>query len=302
MAPSKPSGLINVGNSCYLSSVLQFLASAGELLINHFRGCDNPIASALFEILESINKGEVRRIVPIAFIKSFAGTSMGLSPEQQDAHEFLLALLNMKYKERKRTDSISLGYKSTDKSIMSVSDPFTGVLMNELICLPCATKKKLRHISSLRIEPFSCITLTPMNVKIYEAVYKHLCAPEKFSDYCNYKNERRSESCGLGAVNQKRPLIFPQLLFLHVSFLTESTLQKSQEIIETEIELSGPGYLYKLVSIIVHYGQNGLGGHFICYRRYGKKWIECNDEIVKIVSEDDVISQRAYILLYERED
>lgn len=309
-----PSGLINVGNSCYLSSVLQLLASAGELVINHFRACDLPIASALSELLEAINCGEERRLAPIAFIKSFAGASMGgLSPDQQDAHEFLLALLNMKSKDRKQrrrnpADSLTFDSAEIDKSIVSVSDPFTGVLLKELICLPCASKRKLRHASSLRIEPFSCVTLTPppssssSSLKVSEALYKHFCAPERFSDYCNYK--ANGDSCGFGAVNQKRPLIFPRLLFLHVSLLlTGDSHLKSQQVIETEAELSGPGYRYKLVSTIVHYGQGGLAGHFVCYRRsLGKMWIECNDENIKTVSEEHVMAQRAYILLYERED
>lgn len=313
LRPQMPSGLINVGNSCYLSSVLQLLASAGELVINHFRACNLPIASALSELLEAINRGEERRLAPISFIKSFAGASMGegLSPEQQDAHEFLLALLNMKSKDRKQrrrnpADSITLDTAEIDKSILSVSDPFTGVLLRELICLPCASKRKLRHTSSLRIEPFSCVTLTPpssSSLKISEALYKHFCAPERFSDYCNYN--ANGDSCGFGAVNQKRPLIFPRLLFLHVSLLLQAgdSHLKSQQVIETEAELSGPGYRYKLVSIIVHYGQGGLAGHFVCYRRIlGKTWIECNDEDIKTVSEELVMAQRAYILLYERED
>ena len=83
--------------------------------------------------------------------------------------------------------------------------------MNELICLPCASKRNPRHISSLRIEPFSCVTLIPdsSNVSISAAVYRHFCAPEKYSDYCNYKD---GVKCGMGAVNQKHPADIPAIV------------------------------------------------------------------------------------------
>ena len=296
-----PAGIINVGNSCYMASVLQLLASAGEPLINHFRELDNKVASTLSELLEKINSGEGSKVRPVEFIKSFSGTLMGLSPDQQDAHEFLLALLNMKCLRNSKfiTSSINLDInRSISRSLFNVRNPFTGVLMNELICLPCASKRKPRHISSLRIEPFSCVTLIPdsSNSSISEAVYRHFCAPEKYSDYCNYKDEVK---CGLGAVNQKHPLIFPQLLFLHVSQMTGNSLMKTDQILRTEIELAGPGYRYKLNSVIVHIGNSAVHGHFICYRRREDVWIECNDENIKIVSEDTILCQRAYILLYQ---
>lgn len=294
-----PSGLINIGNSCYLSSVIQLLASAETPLIDHFNKCENEISSKLAELLIQVNNGEKRKLKPLEFIESFAGQSLGhhFSPDQQDAHEFLLALLNIKTKhQEKHLDSITLDTDPIKKSLLSSLCPFKGVLMNELICMPCAIKRNPRHVSSIKLEPFSCITLTltpsTKSTTISEVLYDHFCVPERYSDYCNYKNTIK---CGLGAFKQKHPLIFPQLLFLHRS------LVKNDQIIKTEIEICGPGYRYKLKSLIVHYGQNGHSGHFICYRRHRDGWIECNDEVVRAVREETVLSQIAYILLYEKD-
>ena len=295
-----PSGLVNVGNSCYLSSVLQLLASAGTVLIDHFSNC-GIIGQELAKVLKEINEGK-GIVKPKEFIKSFTG-SAGFSSDQQDAHEFLLALLNLKPAESMRLAGLLEVTRTAvcNSGIFRIRTPFTGVLMNELICLPCAVKRKPRHISSLRIEPFSCVTLTPTDgsSSINEAVYKHFCVPERFSDYSNYSND--GSKCGLGAINQKNPLLLPELLFLHVSLLSESFM-KSDRRIGTEFELSGPGYRYKLLALVVHLGSNGLGGHFICYRRHGKSnWIECNDTRVKITSEAEVLKQRAYLFLYQKE-
>lgn len=312
MRKKLPSGLINLGNSCYLSSVLQLLAASETVLIDHFINC-GMIGLELAKVLIEINEGN-NLVRPSEFIKSFSG-SAGFSSEQQDAHEFLLALLNLKptvvmtRSEQKLSltsslESCKLITLETVKlcnSIFKVKNPFTGVLMNELICLPCAVKRKPRHISSLRIEPFSCVTLTPTTScsSINEAVYKQFCGPERFSDYSNYLKD--GGKCGLGAINQKNPLILPELLFLHVSLLSE-TFMKTDQKIETELELSGPGYRYKLMAVVVHFGPSGLSGHFICYRRHGRKhWIKCDDSKIKVVDESEILTQRAYLLLYQKE-
>lgn len=305
-----PSGLINLGNSCYLSSVLQLLAASESVLIDHFINYGR-IGQELAKVLKEINEGN-NLVRPIEFIKSFSG-SAGFSSEQQDAHEFLLALLNLKstvvtIRSEQSLMSSLQSYKfitsETVKqccSIFKVKNPFTGVLMNEIICLPCAVKRKRRHISSLRIEPFSCVTLTPTSScsSINEAVYIQFCGPERYSDYSNYLKD--GGKCGLGAINQKNPLILPELLFLHVSLLSE-TFMKTDQKIETVLELSGPGYRYKLMAVVVHFGASGLSGHFICYRRHGRKnWIKCDDSIIKVVDESEILTQRAYILLYLKE-
>jgi ubiquitin C-terminal hydrolase len=313
-----PSGLINLGNSCYLSSVLQLLASAEEFLIDHFINCGR-IGQELAKVLKEINEGNYP-VRPNDFIKSFTG-SVEFSRDQQDAHEFLLALLNLKLKKTStRFEESPLSIASIESlkvitsetvqkqqqrhhnGIFKIQNYFTGVLMNELICLPCAIKRKQRHVSSLRIEPYSCVTLTPtsMCTSINESVYKQFCEPERFSDYSNYMKD--GGKCGLGAINQKNPLILPELLFLHVSMLSE-LLMKTDQKIETALELSGPGYRYKLLSLVVHFGSNGLSGHFICYRRHGRGrgWIKCDDSKIIIIKESEVLSQRAYLLLYQKE-
>lgn len=295
-AISVPSGLINVGNSCYLNSIIQLLAAAEQTISDHFDTC-GLIGNELSKLISRINLGlqaDKRGFKPLDFIKSFTGKA-GFSYEQQDAHEFLLALLNLNSTSNTLKKSLSMSISDVKDGMdhcFQVKTPFTGVMMNELICLPCATKRKPRHISSLKIEPFSCVTLTSCHSKtLNEAVYQQFCVPEKFSDYMN-------AGCGFGAINQKNPLLFPDLLFLHISLLSES-FQKSSENCEIVEELSGPGYRYKLLGLIVHYGPTGHAGHFVCFRRFGAdKWIECDDSSVKIVEIDQVLKQKAYILLY----
>lgn len=297
-----PSGLQNVGNSCYLSSVLQLLASSKDILIRHFeRAKIGRIGQELAILLDEINNSGKRVIDPENFIKSFA--IGGLSTEQQDAHEFLLKLLSLSVEDEKFNkiegfENVNGKSKLPDDyKVFNCKNPFTGAILNELICLPCASKyrKLRRHISSIQIEPFSCLTISQFeSLTVNELLYRQLCVPERINDYNN-------EGCGLGVINQKSPLILPELLFLHISFLTISFTKSSQQT-SIQLELSGPGYRYKLLAVIVHYGSNGHSGHFVCYRRLGKrKWVECNDAKVNVISEQEVLRKSAYILLYNKE-
>lgn len=301
-----PAGLINIGNSCYLSSVVQLLAAADSSLRKHFSGCGE-IGKELADLIELINIEEEagikrRPIRPVKFVSSFSKYS-GFSSEQQDAHEFLLALLNLNHYSEgsllKRTDSLSLSRVviEDDERVFKTKDPFTGLLMSEFVCLPCAIGK-VHHISSVKIEPFRCVTLALGACSVEMGVREYLCDPERVDDYVNYCGDGRCRCGGLGAIRRKNCLKFPELLFLHLSVLSESFM-KRDESIRADFELSGPGYRYELVGMIVHFGSTGHSGHFVCYRRHCGGWIECNDSSVKRTSRETVQCQRPYILLYK---
>lgn len=305
-----PAGIVNVGNSCYLSSVVQLLA-ADDSFIEHFKAEEGgrggsgriEIANELSSLLKDINFSGKSVVNPEKFIQSFTQGSF-LSTQQQDAHEFLLALLNLKQPKRRKLEDFGLKslddfetekQKSKEFKLIKPRDCFTGVQLNELICVPCATVKRLKHTSSLKIETFSCLTV-PSNEPLNEAVNRQLFSVERIDDYLN------CGGCGLGAINQKRTLHLPPFLFLNVSLLTSSALSKSfNSSTRLQLKLKVQNSVYRLIAMIVHFGSTGHSGHFVCYRRGRKgQWIECNDARIRIVKEEAVRCQMPYILLYRR--
>lgn len=315
---SLPGGLVNVGNSCYLNSTIQLLASVSNRIESFFEKKKGVVAKELHNLLARLNEGETVR--PLEFIHSFA-PSEAFSADQQDAHEFLLALLNLSEQEHEQFVPSHLGLKvlgcpsqkflSADqvssyaeevKAAFSTTNPFSGALLSEFVCMRCAVRKRQRNISSIRIEPFSCLSIVSEKPTLNEAVYEHLCTPERLADYQN------SNCRDKGAVRQKRPLIFPELLLLHLPQLSGLSGWKSTDSVprlESE-ELSGPGYRYRLQAMIVHLGSHGSSGHFVCYRRFAagsssSKWILCNDAKVQVVSFEAVLAQVPYILLFVKE-
>ncbi len=309
-----PGGLVNIGNSCYLNSTIQLLAAASEKIESFFARKKSKIGQELISLISRVNDGETVR--PIEFISSFASSAV-FSSEQQDSHEFLLALLNLSDHEAAVSNHSQLGLKVLGqpthkfltayqvssfaeevKATFSTENPFSGALMSEFVCMQCAVRKRQRNISSIRIEPFTCTSIISDKKDLNEAVYEHLCIPERLSDYQN--DDCRDK----GAVRQKRPLLFPELLLLHLPQLAGLSGWKDTENIPRlqSDELSGPGYRYRLQAIIVHLGSHGSSGHFVCYRRLGpEQWILCNDAKVQQVSFETVLSQIPYILLFEKE-
>jgi len=83
-------------------------------------------------------------------------------------------------------------------------------------------------------------------------------------------------------------------LILHVDSFCDRTLVGTQ--------LSP----YRLVSVIVHHGSFGDGGHFTTYRRCvleesdEEVWLCCNDEKVHVVDVREVLCSEAYMLFYEQ--
>lgn len=70
-------------------------------------------------------------------------------------------------------------------------------------------------------------------------------------------------------------------------------------------------FKYDLIGLIVHLGSSSNTGHYVAYVLYGqnhvhsstmdsKHWFLCNDSAIKRVSENEVQSQQAYVLLYRR--
>lgn len=308
-----PGGIHNVRNSCYLAATVQLLASCPDRIESFFAAKKSRIATEILILIKAVNSGT--KSTPLAFIKSFSGAA-AFSNDQQDAHEFLLALLNLNDKKDSALTVDNLGlrtlgcqdqkfltpgqistYKEELKRTFGNSNPFCGAVLSEFVCMTCTVRHRIRNISSIKVEPFTCLSIVSENSDLNAAVYEYLRVPERLSDY-SHQNCRDK-----GAVRQKHPLLFPELLLVHLPQLHGLSGMKADAIPRlASDELSGPGYRYRLCSIIVHIGSHGSSGHFVCYRRLGHEgWILCNDALVQRVSFETVLQHTPYILLFEKE-
>ena len=64
------------------------------------------------------------------------------------------------------------------------------------------------------------------------------------------------------------------------------------------------GHAYRLRSVARHHGHAMGKGHYSCYayndHDAAQSWVHFNDEVVELVTEEDVLKQEAYMMFYER--
>ena len=73
------------------------------------------------------------------------------------------------------------------------------------------------------------------------------------------------------------------------------------------IQLQNTGFKYKLIGVITHIGESGMGGHFIAYCKdpISQSWNKYNDAIVSEVQEQDFQREvinfaMPYLLFYQK--
>ena len=89
-----------------------------------------------------------------------------------------------------------------------------------------------------------------------------------------------------------------------ISSLSEELFKKLA--IEGQLPNDNERVLYRLKSIIVHYGSHS-SGHYVTYRRQSKlkgdeedEWIRASDERVERVGLSDVLMENPFMIFYER--
>ncbi|KAA8586564.1 hypothetical protein FQN60_000400 [Etheostoma spectabile] len=303
-------GLRNLGNTCFMNSILQCLSNTSELrdycLRNIHRTDLNNNCTANAALMEEFAKltqslwtsVDNEAISPSDFrsqIQRYAPKFVGCN--QQDAQEFLRFLLDGLHNEVNRVtvrpkmsiedfDHLSDDEKGKwmwnmylEREDSKVVDLFVGQLKSSVTCTVCGFRSTV-------FDPFWDLSIP-------------------VAQTCNRCKTRRK--CTKRFSIQKFPQILViRILSSHHSNIRTSKLSTYVNFPLKELDLrefasdSSERAVYNLYAVSNHSG-NALGGHYTSYCKNSAlgEWYSYNDSRVSPVSSSQVRSSNAYVLFYE---
>ncbi|UJR15329.1 hypothetical protein I4U23_002280 [Adineta vaga] len=157
-------GLKNLGGTCYMNSVLQslsltslltdFLLTEKEFSIEIRSYSEGTILNEYLNLLLLLSCGDYCVLTPNPFKQIFGHLNNAyFKNQQQDAHEFLLLLLDCLDKDitKIKSDNENQNINQTENNLTFL-DLFYGSYKTTTTCLQCQQ-------SSSRLEPFICLSL-----------------------------------------------------------------------------------------------------------------------------------------------
>ena len=302
-------GLNNIGNTCFINSVLQSLIFTRPLqnyliFSNHVEKCKiKEKICFLCEFSKFLRLFQKKKnLTPFFILKNIKLISKNLKiGSQEDAHEFLIYFLdvlerNFDYFLKKNNKNFIVD----DNKNNLIKNIFEGELKSEVQCLKCKNYSKTN-------EKFITLSLDSNSNSIEKCL-------SNFFKSENLINENKifCEKCKKKNNSKKKFFIkiLPNILIIHLKRF-DNFGRKIQKNIKNlkEIDLNNftlnegkkNGTKFKLYSILVHSGFFSSSGHYFTFlNKNNKNWVEMNDNFVQFVNENYVMNQNGYLFFYEK--
>ncbi|EOA16127.1 hypothetical protein CARUB_v10004260mg [Capsella rubella] len=306
-------GLWNLGNTCFLNSVLQCFTHTVPLVesLRSYKyqfpcNCGNPffcVLRALRTHIEFALRPERTPIAPECFLYYLNYFSPDFQRyQQEDAHEFLQAFLDKL--ERCCLDRRSYRHFVSSQDVNIVEQVFGGRLISGLRCCNC-------NFVSETFEKSVGLSLEIEGMKSLEDALESFTRVEKLDEQltCDNCNEKVSKEKQL--LLDTLPLVvtfhlkrfknngyYMEKIFDHLKIPLELDLQPyMRNIQENDVPTK-----YHLYAFVEHLGSSVAHGHYSSYVRSAPKiWHQFDDAKVTRIEEDSVLSQDSYILFYAQE-
>lgn len=328
-------GLANVGNSCYLNSLMQILSHTYEL--NDLLNSDKFKSKINLKKIDSViliewNKlrelmwSENCTVAPYGFIKAVQGIAIEKEQflfcgyEQNDIHEFLLFLIdcfhnslarkvNMEIMGKEKTETDELAIKCYNmmkvmykKEYSEILELFSGIHVSEISSI--TNNKQL----SITPEPYTVLHLSidKSTNTLYDCLNKY-CVKEELKDDNGWIDDKTNIKHDV-----KKGIIFwnfPRVLIIALKRwnISGNKLHNLIDIPINNFDLSdlvkgynSESYIYDLYGICNHSG-GATGGHYTAYvKNANNKWYEFNDTIITEIEEKNLITTKSYCLFYRK--
>uniref|UniRef100_A0A8C2XMN4 Ubiquitin carboxyl-terminal hydrolase n=1 Tax=Cyclopterus lumpus TaxID=8103 RepID=A0A8C2XMN4_CYCLU len=327
-------GLRNLGNTCYMNSILQVLShlqkfrecfltldlappcpQASELVQPKEPRCSTRQQMSLCHELHTLFRvmwsGRWSLVSPFAMLHSVWNLIPAFRGyDQQDAQEFLCELLDKVQQEldtegSKRRIVIPITQRKLSKQVLKVLNTiFHGQLLSQVTCLSCKHK-------SNTVEPFWDLSLEfperyhSIDKGSGSTAYQRSCTlTEMLSKFTEMEAlEGSIYACNHCNKAHKQLLIYPDLshkIGVHVAFDQVLNI-KPYCCTGSGHSVHRGGYTYDLSAVVMHHGKGFGSGHYTayCYNTEGGEEETGLDSYQTMKScGSEVCNTQAYILFY----
>lgn len=323
-------GFVNLGNTCFLNSVLQVLMHT-PMLRNYFLSDQHlcpftkqPNQCILCDFSRIYQQAYALKVNVIScqnLLKIFWDNTWYMaSALQHDAHECFIALLDIIHKQAILHNSNDKDIKHLENCSCIIHKMFKGILQSDIVCQSCNNvSSKIDIINDIPIY-FSMDEKGkyPTNITLIECL-------DQFGQI-ELLNDLDCTNC------QTKKLSTKQLTIKHLPMVlcfilkrfgqpSDNVSNKITTVVEFPTKLDMGKFIekktvtgrkfidgclavyesvYILYAVICHEGLLN-GGHYLAYIRQAGEWYQCNDNVVRIVQFEDVLKSPAYLLFYHKE-
>ncbi|KAL6529774.1 Ubiquitin carboxyl-terminal hydrolase 25 [Orobanche gracilis] len=319
---SPPLGLRNLGNTCYLNSVLQCLTYTSPLANFclrqlHSSVCDSKARKQKecpFCILErrialSLNS-DAASDAPLkinSYLRVYAEHFR--AGRQEDAHEFLryvidachntcLRIKKLQQQQRGKANGGNISWSAETV----VKEIFGGALQSQVKCLSCGVESnKIDEIMDISLDILHCGSLREALQKFFQ--------PEVLDGNNKYK----CDNCKKLVAARKQMSIHqaPNVLVVQLKRFEGMSGGKVDKSIAFDETLVLSSHMskgnkdahpeYNLFGTIVHSGFSPDSGHYYAYIKNATgRWYCCNDSYVSVSTLQEVLSEKVYLLFFSR--
>ncbi|XP_027329426.1 ubiquitin carboxyl-terminal hydrolase 23 isoform X2 [Abrus precatorius] len=304
-------GLRNLGNTCFLNSVLQCLTYTEPLAAylqsgKHKTSCHIAGFCALCAIQNHVSRAlqsTGRILSPEDLVGNLRCISRNFrNARQEDAHEYMVNLLECMHKCCLPSGVPSESPSAYEKSF--VHKIFGGRLRSQVKCQQCS-------YCSNKFDPFLDLSLEIFKADSLQKALANFTAAEWLDGgERQYQCQRCKQK--VRALKQLTIHKAPYVLTIHLKrFHAHDPGQKIKKKVHFGCALDLKPFVsgsydgdvkYSLYGVLVHSGSSTHSGHYYCYvRTSNNMWYTLDDNRVSHVSEREVLNQQAYMLFYVRD-
>lgn len=326
-------GLVNLGNTCFMNSILQCLSNNLKLTEyflqdefkkedpenHHQKRPEYQLVLCYANLLKNIWDGSGCTVLKPRSFKTAIGKLERKydTGTQQDSHEFLIHLLEFIHKgiayeievgikgeilkecDKMMVDCINSWSNYFGKEYSIIIDLYYGMFINQIRCLSCTG-------STVGYEPFSCLSLEVVNKSKLEE-----CLHSYFSEHdIQYKCEK----CNHEGLNKRETNYWtlPNFITINLKRFNNKNAKLSNliEFPLDNLDLTSyvspkkedPNhYIYTLYAVNYHTGDTTGGHYYSVIRNLDDQFYLMNDgNVSKYVSSEGIVNPNAYILFYYR--